>query len=489
VTRRPKKLVLAVIDALKPEMLDRAIEHERAPVLAKLIERGTYVRDCVSTFPSVTPVAAATIATGVGPERHHVPSMNWYHRGEERYVEYGSSFEASRTFGIVSSLRDLVYNLNLAHLNRAERTLFEHLGDADLRSACTTYMIYRGRRRHPISGEGVPLRLANVAGQFRDPVWGPDELFYADLFASRTTDCRSNLGMPGLRDQHTGCVGSYLVEHDLFDFMLVSLPDNDSYSHRRGPYAQVTSIASADRALERIMHAAGGPDDFLDDHAVIVMSDHSQVAVERRVNLAEALSSWKVLPPDGDPASAQIAVCPAQRSAQIYVLDRSARRRYIPRLVRDLGGVEGVDVIARLHRDEAVVSTPRGELRFAPGSDLVDARGDSWSVEGEVDALGLEADDGRVRSESYPLALGRLWSALHGPRTGDLLISASSGSEFVDWGGIAHVGGGSHGALSRGDSLGALITCGLDPPPGGRPQQWAIADVAPLVLHHFSLPS
>ena len=136
-----------------------------------------------------------------------------------------------------------------------------------------------------------------------------------------------------------------------------------------------------------------------------------------------------------------------------------------------------------------MVSTPRGELRFAPGSDLVDARGDSWSVEGEVDALGLEADDGRVRSESYPLALGRLWSALHGPRTGDLLISASSGSEFVDWGGIAHVGGGSHGALSRGDSLGALITCGLDPPPGGRPQQWAIADVAPLVLHHFSLPS
>jgi Type I phosphodiesterase / nucleotide pyrophosphatase len=489
VTGRPKKLVLAVIDALKPEMLDRAIEHGRAPVLAKLIERGTYVRDCVSTFPSVTPVAAATIATGVGPERHHVPSMNWYHRGEERYVEYGSSFEASRTFGIVSSLRDLVYNLNLAHLNRAERTLFEHLGDAGLRSACTTYMIYRGRKRHPISSEGVPLRLANVAAQFRYPVWGPDELFYADLFASRNTDCRSNLGLPGLRDQHTGCVGSYLVENDLFDFMLVSLPDNDSHSHRRGPYAQVTSIASADRALERIMHPAGGPDDFLDDHAVIVMSDHSQVAVERRVNLAEALGSWEVLPPDGEPAAAQIAVCPAQRSAQVYVLDRSARRRYIPRLVRDLESVDGVDVIARLQRDEAVVSTPRGELRFAPGSELVDERGDRWSVEGELDALDLVAHDGQVTSGAYPVALGRLWSALHGPRTGDLLISAASGSEFVDWGGLAHVGGGSHGALSRGDSLGVLITCGLNPPPGGHREQWAIGDVAPLILHHFSLPS
>src|SRR2546430_29836 len=288
--RDPLSLALAVIDALKPEMLDRAIEHGRAPALARLVERGTYVRDCVSSFPSVTPVAAATIATGVGIDRHHVPSMNWYHRGEERYVEYGSSFEASRTFGLVSSLRDLVYNLNLAHLNRAERTLFEHLGDAGLRSACTTYMIYRGRNRHQVTGEGVPLRLANVAGQFRYPVWGPDELFYADIFASRATGCRSNLGMPGLRDQHTGCVGSYVVEHDLVDFMLISLPDNDSYSHRRGPYAQVTSIASADRALERIMHAAGGLDDFLDDHAVIVMSDHSQVAVERRGELAHAPS-------------------------------------------------------------------------------------------------------------------------------------------------------------------------------------------------------
>ena len=63
-------------------------------------ERGTYVRDCVSTFPSVTPVASAAIATGAGPGEHHIPSMNWYHRGEERYVEYGSSFQATRAFGV-----------------------------------------------------------------------------------------------------------------------------------------------------------------------------------------------------------------------------------------------------------------------------------------------------------------------------------------------------------------------------------------------------
>jgi predicted AlkP superfamily pyrophosphatase or phosphodiesterase len=485
----PKKLVLAVIDALKPEMLDRAVEHGRAPALAKLIERGTYVRDCVSTFPSVTPVAAATIATGTWPDRHLVASMNWFHRGEGRYVEYGSSFEASRTFGIVRSLQDTVYNMNLAHLSRDCDTVFETLQDAGVRTACTTYLIYRGRTRHPAVEGGLYPTIARVAsGQFRHAVWGPDELFYADLFASRKTDCRSALGMPGQRDQHTACVTAHLVENDLVDFTLVSLPDNDTYSHRRGPFAQVTSIASADRALERIMHAGGGPDAFLRDHAVIVMSDHSQTAVAERLNLAEALDSWDVLMPDQDPAAAEIAVCPSQRSAQLYVLDREHRDELVPRLVRDLRAVEGLDAIAYRDGDEAAVWTPRGELRFAPGDELTDRRGNGWSVDGELGALGLELEDGVIRSRTHPLALARLWPALESPRTGDVLVSADGGYEFVDWGGIAHVGGGSHGSLLRGDSLGALIMCGIEPPEGA-PEQWTVADVTPLVLHHFTLPS
>ena len=186
---KPKKLVLVVIDSLKPEMLDRAIDEGRAPALAAIVDRGTYIRDCVSTFPSVTPVASAAIATGCGPAQHHIPSMNWYHRGEERYVEYGSSFPATRAFGVLRSLYDTVYNMNLEHLTRAHRTVFEHLDDAGVRTACTTYLIYRGRTRHEPSGVSVYRRIAEAA-QFRHPVYGPGELFYGDLFDSRNIDCR-----------------------------------------------------------------------------------------------------------------------------------------------------------------------------------------------------------------------------------------------------------------------------------------------------------
>ena len=67
----PRKLVLAVIDALAPEALEQAIADDMAPTLARLMADGHYAPDCVSTFPSVTPVAASAIATGLGPAAAH----------------------------------------------------------------------------------------------------------------------------------------------------------------------------------------------------------------------------------------------------------------------------------------------------------------------------------------------------------------------------------------------------------------------------------
>ena len=480
-----KKLVLAVIDALSPDMLDQAVAEGEAPALAALLDCGTYVRDCISTFPSVTPVASAAIATGCGPGEHHIPSMNWFHRGEERYVEYGSSLAATRAFGIVRSLYDTVYNMNLAHLSRAHRTVFEHLDDAGFRTACTTYLIYRGRTRHDPSGGSVYRRIAEAA-QFRHPVYGARELFYADLFDSRDTGCTSALGLPGQRDRHTGCVGAYLVEHGLFDFLLFSLPDNDTYSHKAGPDGQVRSIAEADHALERIMHVAGGVEAFLEEHAVIVMSDHSQTAVEHPINLSEVFADSRVLTPgDVAPTEAELAACPSARSAMVYALDDARREELVRGAIDTLTEVDGIDLVIFGDAGEAVVRSGRGELRFQPGDDVADARGRRWSLRGDEAALELRTENGEVESSTYPDALGRLWSALRCPHSGDVLVSAELGYEFVDWGGADHVGGGSHGSLHRDDSEGVLLMCGLDT---RERAHWSLQDVTPLVLEHFGVP-
>jgi hypothetical protein len=485
-----KKLVLAVIDAMKPAMLERAVASGRAPALQALIERGQHVDDCVAAFPSVTPVCAASIATGTGPDEHEIPAMNWYHRGEGRYVEYGTSFKASQAFGFKQSLTDTIYNMNLEHLAADVPTVFEQLDDADVRTAGTTYLMYRGRHRHEVSGDTALTRIASTV--FRHAVYGPREFFYADLFASRRTPCRSQLGLPGVRDQHAGCVGEYLVERDLFDFLLFSLPDNDTHSHKNGPMGQIESLSAADRQIERLFHAAGGVDAFLDEHAVIVLSDHSQSRVDAEIDLFRGLSDFAVLPAmrsKARGAGAEIALCPNSRAAQVYVLDRDRRPQLVPRIERALLELEGVDLVMRMtgHPDgEAAVCSARGELRFAPRGDLVDERGQRWSVEGDLAVLALQIRDGRVESATYPDALGRVWAALRTRTSGEVLASAKPGFEFLDWGGAHHVGGGSHGSLHANDSLGSLIWCGTGPEADAR-ERWTLRDVVPMVTEHFGV--
>jgi hypothetical protein len=484
--------VLCVIDAMAPEMLTRAIEEGVVPTLELLVRRGTYVPDCVAAFPSVTPVCAASIVTGVAQDEHLIPAMNWYHREERRYVEYGSSFRAAQRFGIARQLTDTVYNMNRAHLSQQTLTVFESLDDAGVRTAGTTYLMYRGRHRHEPQRDTAFARV--LATLLRYPVMGPLELFYADIFASRRTGCRSSLGMPGLRDRHSGCVSSYMVENDLFDFLLLSLPDNDWHSHKRGPEAQIESLAAADLQLARVMDAGGGPEQFLSEHAMIVMADHSQAPVRSTIALQDDLEELGVLGPARNAEGEQrIAVCPSQRAAMVYALHDSERDAMRASVVALALEIEGIDLAIWLERDaheaprEGVIASPEhGELRFCPGGPLVDVRGAQWSIDGAIGAIGARVEDDRLLSPDYPDALARAWAALTCANSGEVLLSAAPGYEFIDWGRQAHAGGGSHGSLHACDSLGALVLAGVEPPRPA-PEQWAIRDVAALVRGHFGL--
>lgn len=515
-----KKLVLTYVDSLRTDMLLRTVEEGRAPTFAALLDRGVLVPDCVSSFPSVTPVASAEMVTGLGSDGHWISGMNWYHRLERRYVEYGSSLEASRAFGVFRALYDLVYNMNLAHLNPGAETLFEQLDDAGLRTACTPFLIYRGRRRHEVSLEGLLRRAVDATRlKFRHHTWGPGELFYGDLYASREVPCKST-SIPGSRDGYSACCAAELAKADGFDFLLFSLPDNDNYSHRHGPEASVESIAKADHCFGKLVEATGGLDAFLAEHAVILLADHAQTDVHRGLPLAELLArEWTVLQPSQQrPESAQLAVSPTGRAAHVYLLP-GAEERPEPQAVRDaLSVTEGVDLVCRLEDLDgaplrradpappppgaiAVVERGGATLRFRPNrvqreihpfhgkgvSPVVDLRGRGWVVGGDLAALGAVVEDGRIGSDAYPDALARVWSALNSPHAGDFVLSLAPGFEAVDWGGVTHVGGGSHGSLHAGDSLGPLLFVGCGPESAGEREQWTLADVAPVVREHFGL--
>jgi hypothetical protein len=258
------------------------------------------------------------------------------------------------------------------------------------------------------------------------------------------------------------------------------------------------SIANADLQLARVFDAGGGVDAFLDEHAVIAMADHSQAPVVATIALQDELAELGVLGPARPVGGSRgeeprIAVCPSQRAAMVYALhstERDAMRASVATRSLAIEGIEHVMWLARDAHDvprEGIIASPvHGELRFCPGGAVEDVRGARWSVEGALAVIDATVRDGRLLSPSYPDALARVWSALACPSSGEVLLSAVPGYEFIDWGRQAHVGGGSHGSLHASDSLGALVLSGVALPPQ-EPAQWAIRDIAPLVLRHFGL--
>ena len=438
------------------------------------MERGTYVDACCAAFPSVTPVCAATIATGARQDRHRIPSMNWYSRDERRYVEYGSSFSASRRFGITRQLTDTIYNMNAEHLPADVPTVFETLDDAGVRTAGTTYLyLPRPPRARGLARDGADAAGLDRHAPARDGARAssstPTSSPAARPAAARSSACRASATSTPAASARTS--SSTTSSTSCCSRCPTTTPTRTS----NGPHAQVTSIAAADRQLERLFHAGGGTDAFLDEHAVIVVADHSHAPVERRIDLDGAFDDWHVLAPERRrPSTTPRSRC-ARRSARRWSTRCCAegREALVPRIVDTALRLDGVDLVMwRPAPREGAIRGAAGELRFAPGGDVRDERGERWSRRRRRSrVLDARVSDGVLRTADYPDALARVWAALTCETSGDVLLSAAPGWEFPDWGGVDHVGGGSHGSLHRSDSLGALAFCGVEPPGGQAPRR------------------
>jgi predicted AlkP superfamily pyrophosphatase or phosphodiesterase len=436
-----KKLVLIVVDGLTPAAFERAVESNRAPALALLAERGVY-RRATSVFPSLTPVCLSSIATGGGPDIHHIPHLVWWHRGERRVVEYGSSFAALRAAGMAQSITDTIYNMNQQHLARDAVTVYESLEDAGLVTAAVNITCYRGRTRYLPTLPWVTK-----------PAYGPKRFFFYSLFESDATGAplavRNRPG--GSIDAYAAAVGRWLVTRDGFDFFAYYLSDFDYASHMHGPDgADGVALARTDAAIEALLDAAGGPDEFLERYAVVLHSDHGQTDVEQVAQLETSLAAF----------ADEIVVTASNRAGQVYLLPRA--RVGAAQLAQRLDGEAAVEVTLRREGADAVARRDGEELRFRPS-------GDGWQTGGDPAIL------------DHPDAMHRAWSALANPNAGELLVSAAEGWELVDIGGRHHAGGGSHGSLVVGDSVVPLLTIGVDAAPV------RITDVAPAVLAHFGV--
>jgi type I phosphodiesterase/nucleotide pyrophosphatase len=435
----PEKVVLVVIDGLTASMFESAVERH-APALRFLAEHGEYGR-ATSTFPSLTPVCLSSIATGAHPDVHRIPHLVWYHRGEGRVVEYGSSFAALRAAGTRRSILDAIFNMNEQHLGADAVTIYEALEDDGYVAAAVNITCYRGRARH----------LPTLPGLAR-PAYGPQRFFFFNLFESDVTGAPMAVKGRALGsvDDYAAAVGRWLVTRDGFDFFAYYLPDYDFASHATGPDAAHEALARSDRAVGALMEAAGGPDEFLERYAVLLCADHGQTGVAEARRLQQPYAGLE-----------GVLVTASNRAGMVYRLDgcRLDERELAARL----DGEPAAEVALFLEDGVAVARRAGGELAFAP------TRDGGWSMTGDTAIL------------DQPDALARSWAALRNPNAGDVLVSAAPGYEFADLGGRHHAGGGSHGSLEAGDSVVPMLAVGLERLP------LSIVDVAPTILEHFGI--
>lgn len=424
------KCILIVIDGLTPSTFEAAVGDGRVPALSFLAEQGRYSR-AISTFPSLTPVCLASIATGAHPDVHHIPHLVWYDRERARLVEYGSSFAAVRAAGMRRSILDTIINLNRLHLSPDAVTLYEALEDEGLTAAAINITCYRGRTPHLPTLPAVTI-----------PAYGPKRFFFYNLFESDPTGAPLAVfgRAQGSIDGYAAAVGRWLITRDGFDFLVYYLPDYDFASHAFGPDGALEALERSDAAVGALLDAAGGPEEFLERYAVVLCSDHGQTRVDRHVRLQTSFARER-----------SVLVTASNRAGMIYRLPGC---RAEPReLAARLDGEEAVETVLFLQDGEAFARREGEEVLIDPSGPLFD----------------------------YPDGGVRAWSALTNPNAGDVVVSAAPGYEFADLAGRHHAGGGSHGSLRLGDREVPMLTIGVD----AQPQ--SIVDIAPAVLRHFGV--
>ena len=128
------------------------------------------------------------------------------------------------------------------------------------------------------------------------------------------------------------------------------------------------------------------------------MSDHSHAPVEAEIAFVDAFGDWDVAAPGrrrgaGD---AEIALCPSQRAAMVYVLRRGGARRASAAARR--GGratLEGVDLVAvaRRRRRASIASRAR-RAALRPGGDAARPPRRRWTRRGDLEVLPRGRDGG-----------------------------------------------------------------------------------------------
>ncbi|AMX83378.1 phosphodiesterase [Geobacillus subterraneus] len=466
----PKRVILLIIDSLMYPALEKAVSEGVAPAFQFFMEKGAVYPNVVTAFPTMSVTVDSSLLTGTYADIHRVPGLVWFHDEEKRLINYGSHVRELWKLGLLRALDDVVYRLNNEHLSQSIATIHEELAAKGKESASINALLYRGNTDHPLR---LPA-LLTLFKPFRScrKTKGTCLFTYGSFARLGPSNQNGHFWQKyGFNNRFSAQELVHLIRADrLPPFTIVYFPDMDKIVHKHGPM-DTKGIAQTDKQLQAILHCYPSWEEALYDKCWIIMGDNGQAPIraDRKkalIDLRQLLRSYKIMALKcGVKEDDEIVLAVNERMAFIYTLN--LHRVSLAKLAETLRQDGRIDVIAWLEKDAAhVISGVRsGKLTFRPNGVQTDEYGQRWDVQGDLGVLDLTASGGRISYGDYPDALARLYSSLTSHRGTFLIVSAAPGFEFIGEGSPTHVGGASHGALHRHDSLVPMIVARTDSAP------------------------
>lgn len=479
--KNQKPIILLNIDSLMSMPLETAAQTGHAPALQFLMEKGSYIPNVVSSFPTMSVTIDSTLITGTYADKHHIPGLNWFDDTNKQIVNYGTGLRETFRLGMRKSIHNMLYRLNNEHLSDNVSTIYEDLANKGIPSASINSFVYRGNSPKQLQ---VP-RLLSTFTRFEDGKWTTNAtpIFSLGLF-SKIRKRGFTKQIAAGNHKYTAKELRYLIKKNkLPSFTFCIFQDLDARIHFRGPM-DIKGIAKIDKEIQKIFNLYPTWEDAVKQNIWLVIGDngHSPTGGNYRtyvIDLRKILKKFQISRIERPVNKRdQLVICVNQRMAYIYVLDKALPLNKVSEVLKN---DSRIDIIAWKDKNSVHVTSglKDGELYFSPSGQYKDVYNQTWKLKGNHEILDLRlTNDKEVSYGQYPDALARLNSALNSHSGRFIVVNAKPGYDFKSQSTPFHISGAAHGSLHRQESHVPLIIAGT----GIKPKYFRLVDMKEYIL-------
>ncbi|WP_042142755.1 alkaline phosphatase family protein [Paucisalibacillus sp. EB02] len=463
-----KPVILLNIDSLMPGPLEVATQTGKAPALQFLMEKGNYISDMVSAFPTMSVTIDSTLLTGTYADKHQIPGLNWFDASKKEMINYGTGFRETFRLGMRRSVHNMLYLLNNVHMSNDVTTIYEDLAKVGIPSASINSFVYRGnipKRMH------VPKLLSTLT-RFEDGEWttkAPPVLSLGVFSKLRPLGITAQIAAGNYK--YTAKELRHLIRKNrLPAFTFCIFQDMDARIHFKGPQ-DIKVITKIDQEIQKILNMYSSWEEAINQNIWMVIGDngHSATGTNYRrfiIDLRKTLKKYHIARLERPVQKKdQIVLCVNQRMAYIYVLDKKLRLQSI---IERLKGDHRIDIIAWKDKESINVASGlrEGTLSYSPNGNYIDVYKQTWNIEGNPELLDLHiTKNNELSYGNFPDALARLSSALNSHEGRFIVVNAKPGCDFKAQSTPFHLSGAAHGSLHRQESLVPLVIAGTNMKP------------------------